>query len=646
MWACTPPPLYLRVQEGCELTFSEKGFSAEGFINLLKRRQGSLQDLSAMVHLETLLLQGTGVQGYLEDLSALSNMIYMALGKNSRIRGNLRAISGMSKLLNLGLHGTEVEGDIDALAELPNLNALDLGATNTYGSIKAIGNLPILQNLALSPHTTGELKHLANLSLQKLHIADAHITGDLSAIAHICSFFQSLKEVTLHNNDISGEVPSFADCKKLSVLTLHGNRLGGTLPDDFLTNNIAMRNPHTSTKVLTLLGNHLSGKLPALPWFDAKYPFNVSIVLQGNLFFRPLPQSHWFDYPISTSSDAKSLTTTVDSFGAIDDYMRHSIPKAILVVSASYFLLLALCSLIANMVAKCCEDVDSFWRSHGWSTFLLMFCRWFAMGSSIASCLVVSYVAGASYFAKSKLIIDLSIAPLFERPFAEWSSAVLAMVYFAFSCFAVHSFFIVHVGAASEWTGCGSARAALCECRTSFQTTSGRRLLNRCWVALKWFGGLVLMSTSTVVYAFGQSMPSHSLDSIGLIIAFYVSDGIAGINLASIVLLLVSNYLVPLWAKSCYSEGNQVLGQMFARTLIVWLLPVFTVFAMNEDCYRAWVFFWKPCSSNRFNVIEKTQFNIGSFYRTIDVTLLTKSSVCTPAFRHGRCSRAGLLDSV
>ena len=119
--------------------------------------------------LRKLVLDDSNVSGSLEFLANNTKLAYLQL-RNTRVVGDLEALSKAEDLYELDLTGTEVTGDLAALANFTELEHLRLSNTAVLGDLKSL------------PKT----KEWRELSLGNLQVVgDASVMAEWSKIQHV-----------------------------------------------------------------------------------------------------------------------------------------------------------------------------------------------------------------------------------------------------------------------------------------------------------------------------------------------------------------------------------------------------------------------------------------------------------------------------
>ncbi|KAJ1426373.1 Serine/threonine-protein kinase, active site [Sesbania bispinosa] len=258
-----------------------------GYNNFGSGRAHDLDFLSSLTNctqLQKLILDSNRFGGALPDfvgnLSTHLNLLTMARNQISGvIPEGIRQLIGLT---SFDLMENFLEGTIpDSIGELKNLGRLALQENKLSGKIPAvIGNLTMLSELYLRtnqfegsiPFT---LKYCTRL--QSFGACENNLSGDIPN--QTFGYLESLIELDLSNNSLSGSIPSeFGNLKQLSILYLSANNLSGEIPKELgasleLTELVLERNIFNGTipsflgslrslEILDLSYNNFSSKIP------------------------------------------------------------------------------------------------------------------------------------------------------------------------------------------------------------------------------------------------------------------------------------------------------------------------------------------------------------------------------------------------
>ncbi|MED6118308.1 hypothetical protein PIB30_001538 [Stylosanthes scabra] len=242
---------------------------------------------------------GNGVAG--QWLSSLTSLTYLNLDYVLNLNNSynwILGISNISTLTELSLYSCGISDHfmLSRMLRLPrfkfpnSLSVLDLGG-NTFTSspilfqwlsnvtsnlleldlsFSLLGGftskpyditMQSLERLELSSYNQikdGDLKSFANIcTLSSLTVFHGILTKDLESILHNLSagcVTNSLQELVLSNNQITGSIPDLSMFPSLKTLSLFGNQLRGKLPDN-------IRLP-SQLESLSFGSNYLEGGIP------------------------------------------------------------------------------------------------------------------------------------------------------------------------------------------------------------------------------------------------------------------------------------------------------------------------------------------------------------------------------------------------
>ncbi|KQJ93382.2 tyrosine-sulfated glycopeptide receptor 1-like [Brachypodium distachyon] len=167
-------------------------------------------------------------------LSNCSVLKVLSAGSNN-LTGTLPdELFKVTSLEHLSLPGNLLEGALNGIIRLTNLVTLDLGGNDLSGSIPdAIGELKRLEELHLEHNNmSGELpSSLSNCtSLITIDLKSNHFSGELTKVNF--SSLPSLKNLDLLYNNFNGTIPeSIYTCRNLRALRLSSNNFHGQLSE-------------------------------------------------------------------------------------------------------------------------------------------------------------------------------------------------------------------------------------------------------------------------------------------------------------------------------------------------------------------------------------------------------------------------------
>ena len=200
--------LYVSNDTNAVLTIDNKysltyiSFMINQWDNVSKPIYFDLDDIKYCTNINTLGLDNTKVSGDISALSNLTKLTFLHLD-GTQVSGDISVLSNFTNLDNLYLNDTQVSGDISALTNLTNLTMLHLGNTDVSGDISAL-----LSNLTKLPPTeidfsetnvVGDISKLVNISILNQTnywhwTRGATLTGDMSKVPANVSFIAANKK--------------------------------------------------------------------------------------------------------------------------------------------------------------------------------------------------------------------------------------------------------------------------------------------------------------------------------------------------------------------------------------------------------------------------------------------------------------------
>ncbi|XP_014501359.1 probable LRR receptor-like serine/threonine-protein kinase At4g36180 [Vigna radiata var. radiata] len=202
-------------------------------LSLCRFRGRIPSQLGSLSHLEYLNLAHNYLSNVIPyQLGNLSQLQHLDLSGNPFLEGNIPPQLGkLSQLQHLDLSENLLQGIIPSqLGNLSQLHELYLG--RYYGYIKMSDGDLSLNNLTEDlPSILGNLSSgCVRQSLQELDLSSNHITGTLSDI----SVFSSLKSLFLFGNLLSGRIPEGVNLPStLEDLSVRSNSLESGIPKSF-----------------------------------------------------------------------------------------------------------------------------------------------------------------------------------------------------------------------------------------------------------------------------------------------------------------------------------------------------------------------------------------------------------------------------
>ncbi len=235
-------------------------------------------------------MYNNNLNGTLPDLSALTELLYVALS-NNQLTGSIPDLSAFTKLHTLGVNGNQLTGNIPDLSNLTQLKTLYLYSNQLSGTIPDLSTLTNLEDIRLyNNQLTGSIPDLTNSTkLRNLQLASNNLTGNLPDF----STFTNLEHVWLSNNQLTGTIPNLDGLTKLTYFHVWDNQLTGTIPNisnltqlekldlgkNQLTGGIPELKTLTNIQRLNLAGNKLEGAIPDLlaSWSELYINGNTSL---------------------------------------------------------------------------------------------------------------------------------------------------------------------------------------------------------------------------------------------------------------------------------------------------------------------------------------------------------------------------------
>ena len=196
---------------------------------------GSLGRLSRLTYLN---LHSNDLSGSMPDLSrTMLEELYLANNHDAMVEGSGLTgpvpawLNGMTGMRELWLWGNRLSGTIPDLSGMTSLEKLKLGKNNLTGGIPAsLGTMSNLKWLIVDTNPLGgTIPDLSGMtSLTHLWLHRNELTGSIPDLSEL----DKLTRLRLHKNMLSGEVPAtLGDMDNLQYLWLHGNELAGGIPD-------------------------------------------------------------------------------------------------------------------------------------------------------------------------------------------------------------------------------------------------------------------------------------------------------------------------------------------------------------------------------------------------------------------------------
>jgi Leucine-rich repeat (LRR) protein len=242
----------------------------------------TMPDLSALTHLETLIVFRCGLSGEfpawiansatlkivdltenffsgpLPDLSAMTSLEYLNISRNS-FSGAFPDISSLTSLQELHIADNQFTGPLPDVSMLPNLKILWAISNNFTGTIHSgITNSTSLEWILLHYNDlSGPLPDLRSMTaLVHFNASNNDLVGDLPSPP---PFPPGITMIALSSNHFTGSIPaSYTELPLLEGLILDGNMLTGEVPSTY------------EGDLGYLAFNALTANAPLIPseWFD------------------------------------------------------------------------------------------------------------------------------------------------------------------------------------------------------------------------------------------------------------------------------------------------------------------------------------------------------------------------------------------
>lgn len=268
--------------------------------------------------LEQLWLYDNQIYGYIPtELGKIGTLISLALANNLLIGDVPSSLTQLSNLVELRLDGNRglVENPLPILDTLPKLKHLFLNDCGFMGKLDdtSLINLEGLVRLDMSNNEfTGNIPahFFSNPNLEILDLALNQLEGGLSMDGVGESIAINLTFLSLHGNNLSGQVPeALSSLYSLELLDLSDNEFTGPMPDIFgsfpflyslfLSENNFDPGPVPSTLAsqimlfeLSLRNTGRTGQLPGYIGDTPDHAFFDLIDLSENSFTGNIPESY------------------------------------------------------------------------------------------------------------------------------------------------------------------------------------------------------------------------------------------------------------------------------------------------------------------------------------------------------------------
>jgi predicted outer membrane repeat protein len=206
--------------------------------------------------LTSLLLDDNAIAGPMPpSLQVLTSLVALSFSDNQLTSSIPVFTAGLTALQELRLDGNFISGSVPALVgALTQLRVLDLRNNLLSGALPDLTQLAALTSLLLSGNPLGSpLPALNAPSLQVLQLNSSQFLGPFPGA--YTSALPSLRALDVHNNALSGGIPSLLNLTALTYADLSNCGLSGAVPD-----------VPASIAFVNISYNAFTGSLPAATW--------------------------------------------------------------------------------------------------------------------------------------------------------------------------------------------------------------------------------------------------------------------------------------------------------------------------------------------------------------------------------------------
>ena len=268
--------------------------------------QGKLPDgISSLTKLKNLNLGGTRITSLPSDITTLSELVVLNIGRCSKLTSLPENIGDLSQLEQLDMNNSGVEILPEGFGRLTGLKSLNIsycGALKTlsqdFGNLRNMTSFNMVSCASLSslPETVADMKWLKKIvltntsltslpaffsqmtSLEELDITGPYQGGGMQGdAATLFAGMTGLKKLSADYNSFSGDLAWIKNLPNLEVLKMNKNQLSGnidftnfgsklteiSLAENLLTGTLKGIGNLTAVKKLDLNKNQLSGALPS-----------------------------------------------------------------------------------------------------------------------------------------------------------------------------------------------------------------------------------------------------------------------------------------------------------------------------------------------------------------------------------------------
>ena len=620
------------------------------------------------------------------ELGGLSLLHYKLALSSNFLSGPIPSQLGQLTALGaLELHSNKLTGPIPAqLGQCTRLQVFAAFNNGLAGPVpESFCDLPLVHLLLSRTKITGLPSACAMLALQTLDLSQAHLRTmpslrlmrNLSAVLlHKNSIDGTLQDLevppdscieylTLHRNSITSEMPRkwpLSPCAK--VFTLGHNAVGGTLPKDFLS-RVGQRDP-----LILVDHNRLSGPT-AQNTVDFGQLGPTSLIAPGNAL-----QAHPAEWIPRSQRQV--------SFAFVEP--TASLVTVCVLVGAAVLSIMAFLafrrwqlslSLHERDGEKRAQPATRDWVDQGHEPhrrvqempaaeqsklMSSLACAFVAVGVVLSAVLLSLNTLSNDFYADPDVIVQyLSLAYLFN-PDPTLAMAIIVCAALGLTVLAIWLFWVTIAAPQAHLTGTGCAPSV---CASPSSST----WLSQAAAVLLAIGLCVLAGVPIVVYVL-----SHNL--LPLVLS-NSHTGALKVVLA-VWCALLSTAFIPM-AGRCAARMFHGLRawrwnelerldddlrlrlhrfktyfEVFARFLVLVVMPVLVVFVVDDACLGYWTAFWGPCQSGgaAFEITlsyaaATTVMADARLKETIAISVLTPDDVCGGDPSWSKCGRsvAGVL---
>jgi hypothetical protein len=166
----------------------------------------TLEQVARLPALQTLVLNGTNVNGILHPIVGLTQLENLHLSRSSVTDDDLRGLAGLTNLQRLSLNETAItDGAAPVFGELTGLTRLHLSGTGmTDVGLESMAGMGALLELRVD-FTSVTNAGVASLRTEKLQVLGLNGTAVDNGVVESLVGFQELREVYLYETDFTAE---------------------------------------------------------------------------------------------------------------------------------------------------------------------------------------------------------------------------------------------------------------------------------------------------------------------------------------------------------------------------------------------------------------------------------------------------------